>query len=73
MKLLGTVGKLQVSRKSYLVFGVFKSQGKSIIGNSEAEYMIEFSSTFSKIEKGEPEWLCKAKYGESKSIKAKDL
>jgi hypothetical protein len=73
VKLLGTVGKLQVSRKSYLVFSVFKSQGKSVLGDTEAEYMIGFLGTFSKIEKGELEWLCKGKYSESKSIKAKDL
>jgi hypothetical protein len=73
IKLLGMVGKLQVNRKSYLVFSVFKTQGKSILGDSEAEYLIGFLGTFSKIEKGELKWLCKGKYSESKSINAKDL
>ena len=73
IKMLGKVGSLQVSRKSYVLFSVFKSQGKSLIGDSEATYYFGILGNISTLKKGEMQWLTQGKYNESIGVSAKDL
>lgn len=73
LSLLSNVGSLQISRKSYVFFSVFKVQAKSIIGDDKPNYSIGFLGNISRLDEGELLWLTNGKYGESKSIKAKEL